>query len=222
MVRYSEEEMLLLSGIQHFVFCPRQWALIYMDQLWAENLLTSEGKLLHKNVDNPFLRETNSTDFLTLRGIRLESDMLGLYGVADAVEIRPSDGAPASKSDLLESRLFEAIPVEYKRGRRKINDCDRVQVAAQAIMLEPVLNVEINKGAVFYWEERHREYFNISQDMRIKVERISVEMHEIYAAKQLPKAMKKPHCRSCSLVNECMPGLNARSASKYIENILAE
>ena len=86
---YSDDEMLSLSGIQHFMFCPRQWALIHIEQLWAENLLTTEGALLHENVDNPFMRETNGSDIITLRGVRLASSRLGLTGIADAVELHP-------------------------------------------------------------------------------------------------------------------------------------
>ena len=133
---YEEEEMLQLSGIQHYVFCPRQWALIHLEQLWTDNSLTTEGSLLHENVDNPFIRETNGSQTITLRGFRLASPVLGLSGIADAIEIYPYENAPTSKQALLKSKLYDALPIEYKRGKPKTTDCDRIQVTTQAIILE--------------------------------------------------------------------------------------
>lgn len=103
--------MLQLSGIQHYVFCPRQWALMQLEQVWIDNSLTAEGSLLHKNVDNPFARETSASSVITLRGIRLDSSSLGFSGIADAVEIIPFENAPSSKKDILMSKLYLARPV---------------------------------------------------------------------------------------------------------------
>lgn len=147
---YKDEQLLQLSGIQHYMFCPRQWALIHLEQVWADNYLTAEGSLLHQNVDNPFFRESGRGNTITLRGIRLASNRLGLSGITDAVEIYPHPDAPKGKKQILESRRFEALPVEYKRGKPKLNDCDRSQLCAQAMILEEMLGVEINRGAIFY------------------------------------------------------------------------
>lgn len=114
---YSEEEMLQLSGIQHYVFCPRQWALIHIEQIWSDNTLTTEGSLLHQNVDNPYLRETNGSSVITLRSLRVSSAVLGLSGMADVVEIIPFENAPLHKKAILKSKLFTALPIEYKRGK---------------------------------------------------------------------------------------------------------
>lgn len=214
--------MLPLSGIQHYVFCPRQWALIHLEQLWDDNRLTTEGSLLHANVDNPATRETNGSDIITLRGLRLASSRLGLSGIADAVEIKPMPSAPAGKQALLKSKLYTAMPIEYKRGRRKISDCDRIQVAAQAIILEEILGITIPTGAVFYWEERHREYFDISTDLRTRVEDIASQMHQIYTQQLLPKAIKRHECRSCSLVSMCMPSIAHKSVNTYLKNAMTE
>lgn len=218
--RYSEEEMLQLSGVQHFVFCPRQWALIHIEQLWADNSLTVEGSLLHENVDNPFNREVNGPSVITLRGLRLCSSRLGLSGIADAVEIHPYPDAPAGKQAILKSGLFDALPVEYKRGKSKINDCDRLQVVAQSVILEEMLKIKITRGAVFYWETRHREYIDISEDLRGNLHTVVAMMHDIARSNILPSPIKKPHCRSCSLLDVCIPSLSGRSALKYLKNSL--
>lgn len=160
---YNDEELLQLSGIQHFVFCPRQWALIYLEQAWSDNHLTAEGSLIHENVDNPSFRNTNGSPIITLRGIRLVSHILGFSGIADTVEIHPMNNAPTSKKDILKSKKYTLIPIEYKHGKRKISDCDRIQVATQAIILEEMLDIHITQGAIFYWTERHREYFDDKQ-----------------------------------------------------------
>lgn len=215
---YAEEDMLQLSGIQHYMFCPRQWALIHIEQLWADNSLTTEGTLLHENVDNPFHREKNGSDTITLRGFRLSSQVLGLSGIADAIEIYPYPDAPSSKHELLKSRLYDALPVEYKRGKPKTNDCDRIQVTAQAIILEEILGVKIKQGAIFYWEVRHREYFDISDDLRNQVLNTTYEMHITFNSNTLPPAVKKGHCKNCSMLDYCLPALKGRSAKKYISD----
>lgn len=215
---YSEHEMLQLSGIQHYVFCPRQWALMTIEQVWSDNGLTAEGTWLHKNVDDPFARETSGSSVITLRGIRLASFRLGLSGIADAVEIIPFEDAPASKKQILKSKRYEARPVEYKRGKPKLSDCDRIQVACQAMILEEMLGIVINQGAVFYWEVRHREYFDISEEMRNMVIAIAGQMHSMVKTQLLPPAVKKKHCRSCSLVDYCLPSLEGKSAAKYLSD----
>ena len=219
---YTDEEMLQLSGIQHFVFCPRQWALIHLEQVWADNALTMEGSLLHQNVDNPFFREKGHSAAITLRGFRLASPRLGLSGIADAVEIYPFPNAPDNKKDILKSLLFEAIPIEYKRGKPKLSDCDRMQVAAQALILEEMLKVDIDKGAIFYWETRHREYINIDEDMKRRVMEISSEMHLTARSGILAPAVRKKHCNNCSLLDYCLPSLSGKSAKKYIQNSFSE
>lgn len=213
---YSDDEMLSLSGIQHFMFCPRQWALIHIEQLWAENLLTMEGALLHENVDNPFMRETNGSDVITLRGVRLVSSRLGLTGIADAVELHPYPGVDCSKKELLRSRQFTALPVEYKRGRRKVNDCDRMQLVAQAMILEEILGIDISEGAIFYWEERHREYLDISDALRADVEDIVGRMHDIALSGVTPPGKKTPACRSCSLADLCIPSICGKNVKHYL------
>lgn len=219
---YSDEEMIQLSGIQHYVFCPRQWALIHIERLWDDNFLTAEGSLLHSNVDNPAMRETDSTGTLTLRGIRLASKTLGLSGTADAIELHPHEDAPKDKAELIKSRMFDLIPVEYKRGHRKTSDCDRIQVAAQAMIMEEMLGISVSRGAIFYWEERHREYFDIDTALRSAVIDAVSEMHRLSDKKILPESRKNSSCRACSLFNTCLPTLSGKSARKYIDDTLSD
>lgn len=217
---YSEEEMLQLSGIQHYVFCPRQWALIHIDRLWDDNILTAEGTMLHSNVDNPFMRETDGSGTVTLRGIRVVSNTLGLSGTTDAVELHSHKDAPRDKASLLKSRMFDLVPVEYKRGRRKVSDCDRLQVAAQAMAIEEMSGINVPRGAIFYWEERHREYFDIDATLRAAVREAAAEMHRLADSKTLPEPIKTSGCKACSLFDSCMPTLHRKSAQKYVNDTL--
>ena len=129
---YKEDDMLMLSGIQHFLFCPRQWALIHIDQQWNENRLTTEGHLLHTNVDNPSYRQKNG-DTITLRSVSIASKRLGLYGVTDAIELLPTcDGKNGIRHKLYPG-IWTPYPIEYKRGKPKQTEIDKVQLAAQAM-----------------------------------------------------------------------------------------
>lgn len=218
---YTDEEMLQLSGIQHYAFCPRQWALIHIEQFWNENSLTAEGSILHNNVDDPFRRETDGTGIITLRGVRLLSHVLGLTGTADAIEVQPHLNAPHSKTMLLKSKMFDMIPIEYKRGHRKINDCDRMQVSAQAIIIEEMFGINVTRGAIFYWEERHREYFDIDTRLRSAVMNAASEMHRLANNKILPTAHQESHCKSCSLFDYCLPSTSIKSAQTYLDKTLS-
>lgn len=207
-----------MSGIQHFVFCPRQWALIHLEQQWEDNALTIEGHLLHENVDNPNIRERNGSAVITLRGVRLASKKIGLSGVADAVELHPYPDAPSSKQSLLDSRQFDIFPVEYKRGKIKVEDCDRIQLAAQAMILEEIFDKKIDCGAIFYWEMRHREYVNISMELRETVIAMSQLMHKCFEQSVTPKAIRQSRCRSCSLLDICAPSLLNKNVTKYLDS----
>ncbi len=123
----------MLSGIQHFMFCPRQWALIHIEQQWAENKLTTEGSILHSNVDNPFYRQKNG-DVITLRSLHIASRELGLYGVTDAVELIPSDSREDSITHNKYKGFWKPYPIEYKRGHSKPDERDEVQLAVSSSM----------------------------------------------------------------------------------------
>lgn len=161
---YSEEDMLMLSGIQHYMFCPRQWGLIHLSQVWEDNRLTMEGHLLHENVDNPFYRPKNG-EVITLRSVHLASYELGLYGIADAIELLPSESSANSITHSKYPGFWHPFPIEYKRGHHKLDEKDEVQLAAQAICLEEMYGIHIEYGAFFYGETRRREVIPINEHL---------------------------------------------------------
>ncbi|MDE5720195.1 MAG: CRISPR-associated protein Cas4 [Paramuribaculum sp.] len=219
---YTDDEMIPLSGIQHFLFCDRQWALIHLECQWQENLLTAEGALLHDRVDDPSVRKSGQHGIVTLRGLHVASRRLGLFGVADAVEFHPLTVGKRSVAELMAGRDFTIMPVEYKRGHRKINDCDRYQAAAQAIALEEMFGVEVSHAAVFYWEERRREYIDVDDEIRSGVAEVSRRMHETYMSGLTPHAKRTSACRACSMVDICMSGRIKSDVTDYIKTMFDE
>jgi CRISPR-associated exonuclease Cas4 len=190
----SEDDLLPLSGLQHLAFCPRQWALIHLEQAWEENRLTAEGRLLHERVDLP--GQTRRESVRTSRGLWLECRRLRLTGRADVVEFRP-----------------EPYPVEYKRGKRKPDDCDTVQLCAQALCLEEMLSASIPAGAIFYGDPRRRLEITFTPELRNRTEQLAATMHQLYRERITPAAQPGPHCRSCSLINVCLPEATAAQNS---------
>lgn len=219
---YSEDDMLMLSGIQHFMFCPRQWALIHIEQQWSDNRLTTEGTILHTNVDNPFYRQKGRAG-ITLRSVSIASKQLGLYGISDAIELQPSE---TSDNAILHPQYpgwWNPFPIEYKRGHSKMDERDEVQLAAQVMCLEEMYTIHIDCGALFYGETRHREWVEISPKLRQLTIDCSQEMHRLYQKGETPKAERKSHCKSCSLVDLCIPKLgNCRTVEKYLKENLYE
>ena len=219
---YTEDEMLMLSGIQHFMFCPRQWALIHIEQQWEENKLTVEGQILHKNVDNPFYRQKNG-NVVTLRSLQVSSKVLGLYGITDAVELIPADSPEDAITHNRYKGFWEPYPVEYKRGHSKPDERDEVQLAAQAMCLEEMYNIRIPYGAIYYNEEKHREIIGISDTLRIITKQCADTMHKIFQSGVLPQAIYAHHCRNCSLKNICLPEINnCMQATTYLKRNLYE
>lgn len=212
---YSPDELLPLSGVQHFVFCRRQWALIHVERQWQENALTAEGKLLHDKADDPFFSEVRE-GIVIARAMPVASYRLGLIGVCDVVEFTPSqDGVnlPGRQG------TFRPAPVEYKRGRPKKDLCDEAQLCAQALCLEEMLSVSIPAGNLYYGEIRHRVEIKFSEDLKNVVEQSSEEMHRYMHRGHTPKVRRTKACVSCSLVDICVPSLQEEvvAASKYID-----
>lgn len=212
---YTPDDLLPLSGIQHFQFCRRQWALIHIERQWQENLLTVEGKLLHNRTDNPFFSEVRY-GVITARAMPVASYRLGLNGVCDVVEFSPS---PEGVKLPGREGTFLPAPVEYKRGREKSDPCDKLQLCAQALCLEEMLSVNIPTGYLFYGEIRHRVNVPLSQELRDLVLKIAEEMHVYYERGYTPKVRISRACRSCSLEDVCLPVLQGQviAASKYIQ-----
>jgi CRISPR-associated exonuclease Cas4 len=211
---YASDELLPLSGIQHFVFCRRQWALIHVERQWKDNALTAEGRLMHKRADDPFFSESRP-GLITARSVPIASYSLGLVGVCDVVEFAESpDGVnlPGRKG------LYLPAPVEYKRGREKRDPCDEAQLCAQAMCLEEMQVCSIPAGYLYYGETRHRVEVELSSELRDLVQRMAGEMHAYFNRGYTPRVKISKACRSCSLADICLPMLQEKviPASRYM------
>jgi CRISPR-associated exonuclease Cas4 len=224
MTNYCEDDLLLLSGIQHIAFCERQWALIHIEQAWDENVRTMEGKHLHERADDPFENETRK-DIRVVRAMPVISNRLGLRGIADVVEFLRTDEPSEGVTIRLKNRKgrWRPYPVEYKRGRPKRDDRDAVQLCAQAMALEEMLNIRIDSGFLFYGVNRRREQIFFTDELRKRTEELSRKMHEMMAEGKTPKATKGKHCSLCSLKEICQSDLTIRhrSVEKYLERMVA-
>ena len=216
---YREEDFLQLSGIQHFVFCRRQWALSYIEMQWQENVRTAEGRILHEKAHDPSLKEKRG-DLLIVRAMPVHSREMGVSGECDVVEFHK---APEGISLAGREGTYIAIPVEYKRGIPKTDDSDILQVAAQAMCLEEMLCCDIPFGYLYYGETRHREKVEFDSGLREEVKRIFEEMHKYCRQQYTPKVKISKSCKACSLKDICLPVLNKNpSVKKYIENKIHE
>lgn len=208
------DDYLMLSGIQHFAFCRRQWALIHIEQLWKENVLTFGGRQLHRNADDPFFTESRG-DLLISRSVPLVSHALKMYGVADVVEYhRSNEGIVISGRE----GRWTVVPVEYKAGKRKPDDRDEVQLCAQAICLEEMYRTEIEYGHLYYGKTRRRTEVPLDDELRRRVTELVAGMYVLYDAGTTPPAVLLPHCKNCSLVEICMPSVSSRrrSVDRYL------
>lgn len=214
-----EEILLPLSGIQHFAFCRRQWALIHLEQQWQENLRTVEGQLLHQRAHNEALRERRGNT-LILRGLSVFSHSLGLSGKCDVVEFHASpEGVPLHG----EEGTWLPYPVEYKRGKPKSHQADELQLCAQAMCLEEMLCCTIPEGALYYGEPRRRTQVIFSPELRQEVHIAAGEMQRYYQRGYTPKAKPSKSCNACSLKDVCLPQLTRRgTASGYLRKAVEE
>ena len=215
----QEEDYLPLSGIQHFAFCRRQWALIHLERQWAENLRTTEGDLLHRRAHDETQTESRG-DLLIVRGLRVVSHRLRVQGVCDVVEFRQdSAGVPLAGYE----GKWLPYPVEYKRGSPKPDEVDALQLCAQAMCLEEMLLCPIPEGSLFYGEPRRRTRVPLDDELRQRVEALISEMRSLYARGRTPRATPKKGCAACSLKDLCLPRLaKTLSPSAYLNAHLPE
>ena len=249
---FSEDDLLPLSALQHLLFCPRQCALIHIEQLWADNRLTVEGTIMHERVDG--LGTESRGDLRIARSLRLRSLRLGLTGRADVVEFHRDQG-PGTRDQrpetedgraLREARqhqpstmdhqspavrlpgargLWRPFPVEYKRGKPKRDHTDEVQLCAQALCLEEMLEVHIPRGALFYGKTRKRTEVEFTQELREETEDAARRLHRLIESESTPAATYEKKCGKCSLIELCQPKAIAKgthSARRYLENALEE
>lgn len=218
-MEYREEDYLMISGIQHFQFCRRQWALIHIEQQWAENVHTVTGELMHKKVHDPYLTE-NRKDVLVTRALPVSSRTLGASGECDVVEFHKSEDGVHLHGH---RGLYSIYPIEYKKGKPKISEEDILQLTAQTICLEEMFSTVISEGAIFYGEIRRRERIEITDDLRNRVRDMFKEMHQYYERRYTPKVRWSKSCNACSLKDICLPKLGkTMSVESYIKRALEE
>ena len=216
---YNEDEFLQLSGIQHFAFCRRQWALIHIEMQWKENLRTVEGQILHENAHNPEMKEKRG-NVIVVRAMPVHSRKMGVSGECDVVEFHKSDkGAHINGRE----GVYMPVPVEYKRGEPKSDNIDILQLAAQALCLEEMFCTDINYGYIYYGETRHRLKVDFDDEIRNEVVKLFEEMHLYYRRGYTPKVKISKKCNACSLKDLCVPVLNKnKSVAEYIDKFISE
>lgn len=218
---FTEENFIMISALQHYVFCPRQCALIHIEDVWQENLYTTRGALLHEKVDSDTFETRGALK--TVRGLRIHSRRLGLAGRADVVEFRAPQAGKSGP---------EVMPVEFKAGKPKEDLSDRVQLCAQALCLEEMLNTTVRRGAFFYGRLRRRVEVDIDEELRKQTEEIIAAVHGLVSGGRVPVLseliqqagvsmagyLKK--CRRCSLQEACQPkAMSGRKLGPYIKGL---
>jgi len=211
---YTEDDLLPLSGLQHLLFCERQCALIHIEQVWGENVLTAEGRIIHERVHKEG-RESRG-DVRIEYAMPLRSLRLGLIGKADVVEFH--------RDKEHSNGLWRPFPVEYKRGKPKKDNYDRVQLCAQAMCMEEMLDVEIPAGALFYGKIRRRQDVDFDIALRSETEAAAKRLHELVESGITPKAVYMKKCDNCSLYDLCLPKTvgKSRSIERYLKNVSRE
>lgn len=216
---YDEEDFLQLSGIQHFAFCRRQWALAYIELQWAENVRTVEGKLLHTKAHDSTSREKRG-EILISRAMPVRSRSMGVSGECDIVEFHRCEGGISLYG---QEGTYRVVPVEYKRGAPKTDHTDILQLTAQAMCLEEMLCCEIPSGYLYYGETRHREKVEFTEAVRKEVKEMFQEMHSYFSRKYTPKVRWSKSCNACLLKDICLPALGRnKSVKDYIEQHLLD
>ena len=202
---YPESDFIMLSALQHYMFCPRQCALIHLEQQWAENRYTAEGQVLHERADSN--QSETAGRVRIVRTLPLCSHHLGVSGQADVVEFH-GDGT--------------VFPVEYKRGKPKKNRCDEVQLCAQALCLEEMLTLHIDEGALFYGKRRRRTVVVFDEPLRQLTQNVILHVHQLFVEGVTPAASYEVKCDNCSLLNICMPKSCAKGSSvkRYMQRML--
>lgn len=206
-----EEDLIMISALQHYVFCPRQCALIHIEQVWTESGLTAQGRIMHERVHEAG-DESRGAVRIT-RGLPLRSLRLGLVGVADVVEFHKT-----------KQGFWQPFPVEYKRGKPKPDNCDAVQLCAQAICLEEMLDVVVPQGALFYGRTQRRADVVFDEALRKETEETAEKARALIASAVTPSPIYAKRCASCSLVSECMPKRMEKQSSvrTYVRRMVKE
>ncbi|MCH3917552.1 MAG: CRISPR-associated protein Cas4 [Spirochaetia bacterium] len=216
---YSEDDFLQLSGIQHYLFCKRQWCLIHIEKLWTENYLTTSGMLFHERAHDKSVHELRG-DVLTIRDLDIASTSLGISGKCDVVEFHRTTVKNGVALPGYEGS-WQVVPVEYKRGRQKINDADRYQVVAQALCLEEMFSCQVPICYLYYGQTRKREEIKVAC-FRERVELCFEEMHAMYTKGETVRSPQTKSCSACSLYDYCLPSFAKKKVKVYLQKELSE
>ncbi len=224
---YSEDELIPISALQHYAFCKRQWGLMYLENIWSENVLTVEGAQLHEKSDQPV---TEVRDNIRIcRGLRVRSLEYGITGITDVVEFHEMPGgetkrAAAKAAIILKGKngLWKPIPIEYKHGKPKADYCDEVQLCGQVLCLEEMLRIHIPKGFIYYGKQHKRYDVLFDNSLRDNTTKLIQSVRDGYKSNITPPPIYGKHCRSCSIVSYCMPKvlIHGKSARDYLEEII--
>ena len=203
----DDMRLIPLSALQHYVFCPRQCALIHNEQVWSENFLTAQGQQLHQRVDEGLPESRKGIRYE--RGVEVSAPSLGLIGKLDLVEIESATG--------------RCCPVEYKRGKPKKDHSDWAQVCAQALCLEEMLNIQIHEAAIWYWQTRHRQAVDLTPSLRAETLAVIKATRALLASESTPKAKYEKKCDACSLYDLCNPKMIYQDQSMaYVQSLFAQ
>lgn len=214
---YREEDWLQISGLQHFLFCRRQWALIHIEQQWQENYWTVDGSIFHEHAhDSNFIEKRG--DLLIVRALPVASATLGVSGKCDVVEFY-ADGNGIALHNW--EGFWRPCPIEYKRGHAKIENADCVQLCCQAMCLEEMLGCSIDLGYLYYGQMKRREKVVFDKELRQQTMDALQEMHLLFKKQYTPKGKKGKHCDSCSLKEICLPKMRSNlSVKKYVDEYI--
>lgn len=210
-MNYSEDDLIMLSALAHFSYCPRRCALIHIEQTWEENRFTAEGRILHERVHESGDESRGSVRIA--RGVPLRSLRLGLVGVADVVEFRREGKG-----------IWQPFPVEYKRGKPKPDHSDIMQLCGQCVCLEEMLNVSVPKGALFYGKTRRRHDVSFDAGIRAELENTVSQVRELLETRRTPDPVYTKKCDNCSVQSECLPKTIGRhkSVKRYLLGVVKE
>ena len=203
-----EDNLIQLSSLQHYMFCKRQCYLIHAEQTWEDNIFTAEGKIMHQNADQQ-KEEYRGNNLKIEYALLIRSLKLGITGKADVVEFHKESNG-----------IWRPFPVEYKRGKPKENRCDEIQLCAQALCLEEMLNIDVPEGALFYGKTKHRHNVSFDKILRSLTEETCLRVHELLEQATPPPAVYvRELCEACSIKNLCLPKISGKSVSFYLSSL---
>lgn len=214
-----EENLIQISGIQHFLYCKRQWALFYIENLWEDNHLTIDGDKVHEKVHNTNIKETRKNKIIE-RGTYISSEKYKLTGQCDVIEYHKDINGIniTNKED-----KWKIIPIEYKHGNGESVDIDKYQLIAQILCLEEMFQTNIEYGYLYYKAANKKIKIENTNEIKSAVIKIIEEINDYTRKQYTPKVKKSKKCNNCSLYEKCNPKIcSSKNVRKYLEEIIKE